>query len=367
MWRMCNDLPFRAKVIWSHHVAAKIGLLLVNLGTPEGPNPENLRPYLREFLSDPRVLDIPSFLRWCLVNLIIVPFRSRKSAKLYQSIWDAKRGSPLLFHGKDLAFGVNEELVRETEGSVSVELAMRYGKPSIEGALSTFAGLGIDDIIVFPLFPQYSSAAFGSAVAKIYSVAAQMWNVPRVRVARPYFDHPDYIQAVATVARPLTEKIGDADRVLFSYHGLPIRHCRKSTPGESSTCGAENCCKKFNETNRNCYRAQCIETSRLLAKALQLDAARWETVFQSRFGRDPWIGPFLEQRIVDLAKSGVKRLVVLTPSFTADCLETIEEIGDRAKASFLANGGMELQLVPCLNAHPAWIAAIVKIVKPLIS
>ncbi len=342
------------------------GLLLVNLGTPNSPQVRDLRPYLREFLSDPRVIDLPAIWRWLLVNLIIVPFRSPKSARLYQSIWDAKSGSPLLTHGQNLVRTVEDELIRQGTSGVKVELGMRYGQPSIASAIERLAAAGVDDVVVFPLFPQYSSAAFGSAVAKVYEVAGKLWNVPQVHVVGPYFNQSVYIEATAAIARKSIGKEA-VGHVLFSYHGLPVRHCQKSVGVASVQCGSEGCCKLLAKENRNCYRAQCMETSRLLAQSLGLAADQWEVVFQSRFGRDPWIGPFLEQRIIELAQSGVSKLTVLTPSFTADCLETIEEIGVRAQESFTHHGGKELRLVPCLNADPKWTAAIVSLVRPALT
>jgi ferrochelatase len=344
-------------------VSIKTGLLLINLGTPDGPTAADVRPFLRQFLLDPRVLDLPGFFRWCLVNIIIAPFRSPKSAKLYQTIWDSKRGLlPLLANGRSLEQALRELFRAAPTNSVAVELAMRYGNPSIRSALNKFAECGIDDIVIFPLFPQYSSAAFGSAVAEIYEIAAEAWNVPRLSVVKPYYDHPDYIHAITDIARPVVtgERI---DHWVFSYHGIPVRHCQKSLSDGTSVCGTATCCDKLTEINQNCYRAQCVDTSRRIAKSLGLKSGEWTTVFQSRFGRDQWIGPTLAQTVIDLATSGVKRLGVLTPSFTADCLETIEEIGVGIRESFLHHGGERLTLVPCLNAHPVWVEVMSKIAK----
>jgi ferrochelatase len=333
------------------------GLLLVNLGTPDSPKTSDVRPYLREFLSDPRVIDIPPLLRFLLLNLVILPFRPRKSAEAYEKIW-TERGSPLLFHGLDLAEKVQKRL---GDGCV-VELAMRYGRPSIAAALARMQAKGVDRIVVFPLFPQYSSAATGSALEKVFAEAGQLWNTPYLSVVPPFYEHPAFIDALARVARRAMDG-GRAEVVLFSFHGLPERHCTKSDTSGAHCLETADCCDRIVEANRHCYRAQCFATARALGDRLGLPEAQRVVCFQSRLGRTPWIRPYTDEVIVDLARRGVKRAAMLSPAFVADCLETIEELGIRASESFRAEGGEELRLVPSVNAEDDWADGVVVIAR----
>lgn len=334
------------------------GLLLVNLGTPDAPRTPEVRRYLREFLSDPRVIDIPGPLRWALVNLIIAPFRAPKSAEAYRTVWD-ERGSPLLYHGEDLRDRV-QELVGDR---LRVELAMRYQNPSVDAALQRFRDAGIDRIVVFPMFPQYSSAAWGSAVEHVLRRAAQPWNTPTLQFVTPYYEHAGFIDAVAAIARPVLDDFRP-DYVLQSFHGVPERHCTKGDETGGRHCLVRpDCCDVVIDANRNCYRAQCYATARAIAGALELDDGSWETVFQSRLGRTPWIRPYIDERIPQLAKEGKRRIAVLSPSFLSDCLETIEELGDRTREDFIEAGGEDLVLVPCVNSDPRWAAGVVRIVE----
>jgi ferrochelatase len=336
---------------------ARWGLLLVNLGTPDLPRTAEVRRYLAEFLHDPRVIDIAAPARWALVNLAILPFRPRKSAEAYQTIW-TERGSPLLFHGLDLV----EKLRARVSTNVHVELAMRYQNPSIESALERFRSAGIDDIVALPLFPQYSSAAFGSVVEKVYRVATKLWVVPNLRFIGAFYDHPAFIEAFAAVGRPALDDL-QPDRILFSYHGVPERHVIKSEEHPGTHClRSESCCDQIVAANRHCYRAQCYATTRALADTLGLESTQYEVAFQSRLGRDPWIRPYTDERIVAMAQEGIRRLAVFCPAFVADCLETLEEIGMRAQEDFRAHGGEELRLVPSLNSSDRWVEAVVRIV-----
>lgn len=330
------------------------GLLLLNLGTPDSPSTRDVRRYLREFLSDPRVIDLPAIPRWLLLNLVILPLRPRASARAYREIWTAE-GSPLLVHGRALAIKVQRRL----GGDIPVELAMRYGRPTIGEALDGLVRAGVERIVVFPMFPQYSTAAWGSAVARVYAVAARRWNTPPLAVVPPYFDHPAYIDALAAVtARELREF--PADRLLLSYHGLPERQIRRSDPSGTWCLERDGCCAAIGAGNRWCYRAQCLATSRALAARLG-EAPASETAFQSRLGRQPWIRPYTDERLAALPGEGVRRLAVACPSFTADCLETIEEIGLRGRQTFLDHGGEDFRLVPALNAEAAWAEAVAAI------
>lgn len=333
------------------------GVLLMNLGTPDSTDVGDVRRYLREFLSDPRVLDINPLLRAFLLNVIILPFRPAKSAASYRKIW-TEEGSPLLVYGNRVRDGVREGL----EGRVQVELAMRYGKPSVESALQRFADAGIDRVVLLPLFPQYSSAAFGSAVEHVYAEASKLWDIPCVHVIPPFYDHEAFIDAFATVAAPQLEGF-DPDLVLMSFHGVPERHCTKSDPTGEHCLIKEGCCDAIVLANRNCYRAQCFATARALAAKLNIPADQYRVTFQSRLGRDPWIQPYTDEVAEELGREGVKRLAVMSPAFVADCLETIEELGMELRKDFKEAGGDDLLLVTSLNDSPGWIEAIVAMLE----
>lgn len=336
----------------------KRGLMLVNLGTPDTTKTGDVRRYLREFLSDPRVIDISPWRRWLLLNLFILPFRPQKSAEAYRKIW-THSGSPLLLHGFDLV----EKLSTALGGEMQVELGMRYQNPSIRAALSRFCEAGIDHIIVFPLFPQYSSAAWGSAVEKVFVEAGRLWNLPTIQVVPPFYEHPGFIEACASVARPVLADL-NPDRVLMSFHGLPERHVHKSDESGGAHClSSDTCCDKIVSANRYCYRAQSFATARALASNLGLDAGEYEVTFQSRLGRSPWIRPYTDIRINELAAAGIKRVAVLSPSFVADCLETLEEIEIRALYDFRKHGGEELRLVPSLNSNDQWVRAVLDMAR----
>ena len=334
------------------------GILLVNLGTPDTPNKSDVRRYLKEFLLDPRVIDIPPLQRNLLVRGIILPFRPKTSAEAYRKIW-TERGSPLLYHARDLV----EKLSLFFGGQVPIEIGMRYGNPSIRSGFERLLAKSIHRVVVFPLFPQYASASWGSAVERVYVEAGKLWNVPAVQVVGPYYDHPAYIEACATVAEEALRDFAP-ERILLSFHGLPERHLRKSEGTQGRYCLTNaNCRDGIVPENRDCYRAQSFATARALGKRLGLPEDRYEVAFQSRLGRTPWIRPYMDERVRALAQSGVKRLAVLSPSFVADCLETIEEIGLRAAEDFLKHGGQELRLVPSLNSEDAWVSAVARILQ----
>ncbi len=332
------------------------GVMLVNLGTPRSPETPDVRRYLREFLSDPRVIDISPVGRWMLLNFIILPFRPRMTSEAYKKIW-TKRGSPLYFHGIDLT----RKLAQLLGDQVRVELAMRYQEPSILQALRSFSEADIDRIIVIPLFPQYSSAAWGSAVEKVQEEANKLWNMPSIQVIPPFYDHPAFIESHAAIAKPVLAN-ASPERVMMSFHGLPERHVIKSDLDGAHCLQSANCCACIAPANRYCYRAQCFATARALAVRLGLAEDEYEVTFQSRLGRSPWIKPYTDIRVRELAVQGVKRLAILSPSFVADCLETIEELGIRAREDFLAHGGDDLTLVPSLNADDRWAQALVQII-----
>ncbi|HEX9793448.1 MAG TPA: ferrochelatase [Planctomycetota bacterium] len=334
-----------------------LGILLVNLGTPAAPRPREVRAYLREFLSDPRVIDLPALPRWLLLNLVILPRRPKASAAAYAKIWTGA-GSPLLVHSLAHAAAVQDRLPQ-----ARVQLAMRYGEPSIEAGLTALRAAGCERIAVLPLYPQYASSSGGSTLEAVYRHAAALWNVPSLEVLPPFFDTPGFLDAFAAVGAPVLAEFRP-DFVLMSFHGLPERQIRKSDASGKHCFAGEDCCASIGPANRWCYRAQCFATARGLAERLGLGTGGWSVAFQSRLGRTPWIRPYTDHVLPELASAGKRRVAVMVPSFVADCLETLEEIGMRAREQFRAAGGEELTLVPSLNAHPAWADAVAAMFAP---
>ncbi|MBM7118425.1 ferrochelatase [Archangium primigenium] len=333
------------------------GLLLLNLGTPDAPETGAVRRYLREFLSDRRVLDIHPVGAWLLLHAIILPFRSPKSAHAYRTVWTAQ-GSPLMVHSRALT----AEVARALEGEYVVELAMRYGNPSIPDAVARLRARGVSDFTVLPLYPQEAPSSSGSSLARVYEVLGSGWDVPNVRAVPAFHDHPGFLDAFSEVARPVLSD-ARADHVLFSFHGVPERHVRKTDTSGTHCLASASCCDALTDVNRHCYRAQSYATARGLAARLGLAPGTWSVSFQSRLGRTPWVSPYTDFVLPELAAQGVKRLAVMCPSFVADCLETVEEIGIRAREQFLASGGESLTLVPSLNGHPTWVEAVVRLVR----
>jgi ferrochelatase len=335
----------------------RAGVLLVNLGTPDSPSTGDVRRYLREFLSDPRVIDIPAIPRWLLVNLVIAPFRPRTSAAAYRKIWSAE-GSPLLVHGRALCEAVAKGL---GDGFV-VELAMRYGRPSISTALERLVGADVDHLVALPLFPQWADSSTGSAVARLDEAADRLAHAPPLEILPPFYDDPGFVESFVEVARPVLAR-ARPDHVLFSYHGLPERQIRAADPTGSHCLATEDCCEAPGEVLSRCYRAQCFATTASLARGLGLAGDAYSTSFQSRLGRTPWIRPYTDLVLPELARRGVRRLAVMCPSFVADCLETLEEIGIRGREQWEGLGGESLTLVPSLNAHPRWVEAVAALVR----
>ena len=327
----------------------KHGILLINLGTPDKATTSAVRRYLREFLSDRRVINLPAPLRYFLLYFIILPFRSSRSAHAYQAIWQ-KEGSPLSYHSKNLSTKLQEKL----KPHYKVALGMRYGNPSIEKALIELQNC--ETITVLPLYPQYSSAATGSSIEKTLNLLKTKDLIPSLRIIRDFHSHPSFINAEVDILKPL---IKDHEHILFSYHGIPENHLHK--------IGCKEVCKDKCPTTKNkdigCYRAQCLETTNLIAKELGLKTNEYSTSFQSRFGKTPWIKPYTDKILDDLIKQGIKNILVACPSFVADCLETIEEIGIRLKEQWLSLGGKELSVAPCLNDNEIWINAIIDIAE----
>lgn len=332
------------------------GLLLINLGTPAAPRPREVRRYLREFLSDPYVIDINPIGRWLLLNLVILPFRPRQSAEAYEKVWDAERGSPLLYHSRDLAEGVRARIGDDW----AVALGMRYGTPSIRDALVELRDAGCTRVVVLPLYPQYALSSTTTSLELVKREAAALWDEPSLEIVESFYDHAAFVRAFAAVGRPVVEHTRP-EHVLMSFHGLPERHVTKLDPTGSHCLASASCCDAIGDANRLCYRAHCFATARALAAELELAPDAWSVAFQSRLGRTPWIRPYTDEVVVELAARGVKRLAVFCPAFVADCLETLEEIGMRAADSFREAGGQQLTLVPSLNSSPGWIEAVCRI------
>jgi len=333
------------------------GVLLAQLGTPASPAISDVRRYLREFLSDPRVIDLPAPARWLLVNLVIAPFRAPVSARAYQAVW-TPAGSPLLVNSRAFA----EALRRELGAGFRVALGMRYGEPRLADALAELCDAGVSRVVAFPLYPQLAESSTGTAIAAIRDAAAKRPTAPPISFVAPFFSQPGFIAALAEELRPALAR--GADHVLFSYHGLPERHVRAADPTRVHCLASESCCEAPpGAVLASCYRAQCFATTRALSRALALPAERTTSAFQSRLGRDPWIKPWSDEELPRLAGRGVKRLAVVCPSFVADCLETLEEVGIRARDQWRALGGEELALVPCVNASRAWVRAAAELVR----
>lgn len=321
----------------------KRGLLLINLGTPKAPNKPSVRQYLNEFLIDRRVIDLSRPLRHALVKGFILPFRTKKSTEAYKAIW-LNEGSPLLVYSQELTAQVQKHLGQD----YTVALGMRYGQPSIVAGLNKLKDC--HELIILPLYPQYSSAATGSAIEECLNLIAQQEVIPTIKVINHFYQQPAYIHAQAELIK---SSLSLEHHLLFSYHGIPERQLSKT--------GCVNSCTS--ECAPNCYKAQCYQTSALLAQELNLAKQQYTTSFQSRLGKTPWIKPYTDEVLISLAAQGVKKLTVVCPSFVTDCLETLEEIGIRAKEQWMELGGEEFVLVPSMNSHPAWVTALSDIVK----
>jgi ferrochelatase len=329
---------------------AKTGILIVNLGTPDEPKRSAVYRYLKQFLLDPRVIDINPIARNLLVRGIIAPFRSGKSAKAYQELW-TENGSPLKYYG----FRLVEQIQQLMGPEYIVELAMRYQSPSIETAIQKMMAEKVEKIVVFSLFPQYASATTGSVHEEVMRVLTKQQIIPSVDFISNYPTWAPMIALYAQNARKFD--LASYDHILFSYHGLPQRQLRKGDQFNHCLKSAD-CCQTLTPTNQFCYSAQCYATTQAIAAQLDLKPEQYTVCFQSRLGADPWTQPYTVRTIEALAKSGAKRLLVFCPAFTADCLETIVEIGSEYKEDFEKWGGEHIDLVPSLNDAPGWASAI---------
>lgn len=331
----------------------KTGVLLVNLGTPDSPSVKDVRKYLFEFLNDPRVIDIPSVIRFFLVNFIIVPFRAPKSAEIYKMLWTEK-GSPILIFGES----VKEKLQKELGENYEVELAMRYQNPSLDDVLARMRVKNYRKIIVIPLFPQYASATTGSVIEKVMKIVSRWWVIPEIKFIGQFFDNEGYLNTIAEQSKKY--KLSEYDHILFSFHGLPERQVDK-VHFDGKPCSGHKCDEVLTDENIYCYKATCYATARLLAKKLNIHIDKYTVCFQSRLDKK-WLKPFSDEVVIEQAKKGAKKLLVFSPAFVADCLETTVEIGIEYQKLFEQHGGEKVQLVESLNDHPMWVTALKKIV-----
>lgn len=333
----------------------KEAVLLINLGTPDAPTPSKVGKYLTQFLNDRRVIDIHPVLRFILVNLIIVPARRFKSAKLYQAIWK-ENGSPLLFH----SVALRDKLQAELGNTCMVELAMRYQQPSIATALEKLRQQRPSKIHILPLYPQYASSSTGSTIEEVMRRMKGWEVIPSLNIISRFYDHPLFLTALMQEAK--RHDVAAYDHVIFSYHGLPERQILKASAHYGgNTCQMGSCCNSITKNNQYCYRANCFETTRRLVGALNIPEGKYTTTFQSRLD-NKWLKPYSDKVIEELGKKGAKKLLVFSPAFVADCLETIYEIGTEYEEIFKKHGGEEVTLVQSLNAGDEWVKALKQIV-----
>ena len=323
------------------------GALLINLGSPDSPDPKDVKRYLGEFLMDERVIDLPKALRIFLVKGIILNTRPKKSAKAYKKIW-WEEGSPLIVLSKRFQEAVQKKV------SVKMGLAMRYGSPSIEQGIKSLVDQGVDEIMLIPLYPQFAMATTETILVLAEKIKNEKYPELEFTVLPPFFNHPDYIRVLSeSIQEDLKDK--KWEHLLFSYHGIPERHIRKSDITKSHCKINKRCCQTESKAHEFCYRHQCYETTRQVAEYLELKEGTYSTSFQSRLGVDPWLQPYTDQTIARFAKKGIKNMAIVTPAFVSDCLETLEEIGMEAVEDFEEKGGEELHVIPCINTRTDWV------------
>lgn len=324
---------------YKHGDQLKVGILLANLGTPDAPTAKALRPYLQQFLMDRRVVEIPRFI-WCwILHCIILVFRPKKSAEKYASIW-TKQGSPLMVHAQQQAHMFEGFLGQHVKSPFAVELGMTYGNPSMKSAIEKLKAQHCDRILVFPLYPQYAASSTAAAYDAVWKTLLKMRNVPAIRTIRNYHDHPAYISALAEhIKKQWAYETGKPSKLVMSFHGVPKVHLTKGDP----------------------YHCQCHKTGRLLAEALNLREDEYVVAFQSRFGKQEWLKPYLADTLADLGKAKTERIDVVCPGFSSDCLETLEEIAMEGKEIFQEHGGGEYNYIPALNENELWIKAMTAI------
>ena len=331
-------MSYQKEPPYTHGSIPKLGILLINLGTPEAPTATDLRVYLKEFLSDKRVIEIPRLVWWPILNLVILNTRPKKSAAKYAKIW-TQEGSPLLAHTQKQAKLLQGYLGERTRTPIVVDYAMRYGTPSVESVLTKLKEQGCDRILVIPLYPQYAASSTGSALDAVFAALGKMRNLPALRVVKHYHDDPGYITALAQSVNDYWMQNGRPDKLVISFHGVP----------------------KFSLDKGDPYHCECQKTGRLLAAQLGLQPEQYKLTFQSRFGRAEWLKPYTQATLEDMGKNGTQRVDVICPGFVADCLETLEEIAMECRSAFLASGGKEFHYIPCLNERSDWIRALTDI------
>ncbi len=324
---------FESHPPYEHEQPEALGVLVVNLGTPDAPTTAAVRRYLRQFLWDPRVVEYPRVLWWLILNLVILVIRPSRSAHAYQQVW-TERGSPLLLHSQDIVTAMQSQLSARMSGNVHVELAMSYGNPSIEAGLDTLHAAGARRIVVLPLYPQYSGTTTASVFDAVSSALSKRRWVPEVRFINHYHDKPDFIAAGAASIREYRDQHGRGEHLLFSFHGLP----------------------KSNLENGDPYHCQCLKTARLISESLQLEDGEWSVAFQSRVGREEWLQPYTDDVLAKFGQEKMQRVDVVCPGFAVDCLETLEEIALRYAETFVAAGGGSLSYIPALNARDEHVA-----------
>ncbi|MBE34257.1 MAG: ferrochelatase [Opitutaceae bacterium] len=328
-------------------------VLLVNLGSPASTSTKDVRTYLREFLNDERVLDINPALRWILLEGVILRSRPAKSAEAYAKVW-TEEGSPLVVMSEK----VSEKLKTSLGPDTPVYLAMRYGQPSISSIVSKIAADGIDEILLFPQYPHYAMSSWETVVVKVKEEVAAQKPAIKVTTVQPFYQDADYIEALHSVAAPYLEQ--EHDHLLFSYHGLPERHMRVADSSCAHCTIVPDCCTTASPAHATCYKAQCLATTRELVKRAGISSEKYSVAYQSRLTKEPWLTPSTDKELERLPTTAVKKLLVICPAFTTDCLETLEEIQMEGCESFLEAGGTSFQQIPCLNDHPAFIDFLAK-------
>ena len=326
---------------------SKQGLILLNLGSPDSTQVNDVRNYLREFLMDERVLDLPKLIRWLIVNCFILPKRPRQSAEAYASIWKPE-GSPLVLTSRE-----QQTALAQSTG-LPTELGMRYGNPSTESALLKLLDQGVDDLFIIPMYPHYAMSSYETAVVHLMESIRKHAPTLKTTLLPPYYQEPGYIEALVASARPALEK-DDFDQLIFSFHGIPQRHLIKGDPSHQHCLTTPDCCNTCHPAHATCYRHQCAMTVEKFVNSMGLASSKYRITFQSRLGREPWLQPYTDQTLEQLAESGHKKIKVICPAFTADCLETLEEIAEEGREIFLEAGGESYEQIPCLNTHPRFI------------
>ncbi len=321
-------------------------VILLNLGSPDSTKVSDVRRYLREFLMDRRVLDAPAPIRWLIVNGLILPFRPKQSAEAYSRVW-REDGSPLILTSIALQKALQARL------DVPVELAMRYGSPSIPEAVERLKANGTRELFIVPLYPHYAMSSYETVVVRLMEELAAQAPEIHTSLLQPFHEDPAYIEALVESARPYLQE--PYDKLLFSFHGIPERHLRKSDPSHAHCLKCPDCCNTPHPAHATCYRHQCMTTVQRFVERAGIAEDKYFVSFQSRLGRDPWLTPYTDQTLERFGEEGVERLRVICPAFVSDCLETLEEISMEGRESFLEAGGKDFEQIPCLNEHPAWV------------